>query len=169
MNGAVFLFTRKAGCKRGDKVLEVGSLDVNGGVRENFLLASEYVGIDIREGKGVDLVMHAEDLPQKFPAYFDLVISTETFEHCERWKEAMQGSWDALKVGGRMCVTTPTKEKGRHNHPWDYWRWTLDDYRHIFKDQIILKAEDVPPRSVGVIVQKVTDDLSFDVEPYAVP
>jgi ubiquinone/menaquinone biosynthesis C-methylase UbiE len=170
MNGAVFLFSRKTGVKRGDRVLEVGSLDVNGSVRENFLVAAEYVGIDIRPGKCVDVVMAAEELPEKYPAgHFDCIVSCETLEHCEHWKECLRAIWHVLKTGGRLCITTPTKEKGRHNHPLDYWRWTLDDYVAIFKDQSILKAEDVPPRSVGVIVEKLTDSLFLDLEPYEVP
>jgi ubiquinone/menaquinone biosynthesis C-methylase UbiE len=170
MNGATFLFTRRIGMKRGDKVLEVGSLDVNGSIRENFLTCGEYVGIDIRPGKAVDVVCPAEDIQKLYKdGYFDMVVSSNTMEHMEHWKEGLAATWAVLRMGGRMCIVTPTEEKGRHNHPWDFWRWTKGDYKTIFKDQIILKLEDVNPRGVGILVEKVTESLNFDVEPYKVP
>ncbi len=169
MNNATYLFTRRIGAKRGDKVLEVGSLDVNGTIRDNFPVAAEYVGIDIRPGKCVDVVMAAEDLTKHYkPGYFDMVLSCNAMEHIEHWKEALSASWEVLRMGGRMCIVTPTIEKGRHNHPWDYWRWTLEDYKTIFMDQEVLKAEDVNPRGIGILVEKRTETLFLDIEPFKV-
>ena len=42
------------------KVLEVGSQNINGSVRDFFLIADEYVGVDIGEGKEVDYVIPGE-------------------------------------------------------------------------------------------------------------
>ena len=39
----------------GKKVLEVGSLDINGSIRDLFQNC-EYTGIDLGEGKGVDVI-----------------------------------------------------------------------------------------------------------------
>jgi predicted SAM-dependent methyltransferase len=170
MNEKVWKFTRKVGWKFGDRVLEVGSLDVNGSIRANFP-RSEYIGIDIREGPGVDLVLAAEELPLKFGAgYFDIVMCCETLEHVEHWREAMLGMWASLKDGGFMTITTPTQEKGRHDYPSDYWRWTLEDYRTIFRDQKIHRQQLVYERGIGVVVQKLTQTIyPQDVTPYAVP
>ena len=170
MNGATLIFCRKTGFKRGDKVLDVGSMDVNGTVRPNFLAAGEYVGIDMRPGKDVDRVMCAEDLPGHFkPGYFDIVVCSNALEHMEHWKEALMGMWLVLKDHGNLCVVTPTKEKGRHGYPSDFWRWTLEDYDAIFKDQQVMKRELLDPRGVGVVVKKITQTLNFDIEPYKVP
>lgn len=169
MNGEVFLFTRSIGYKRGDRVLEMGSLDVNGSVRENFPEA-DYTGTDLRPGNGVDLVCPAEELPSKFPAgHFDIVLCLETLEHCEKWRDVLSAGWCLLKVSGRMCVTTPTKKKGYHGYPHDYWRWELEDYRHIFQNQRIVKEADNGARGIGVIVEKIDDTLWMDFEPYRVP
>jgi ubiquinone/menaquinone biosynthesis C-methylase UbiE len=169
MNGQVLLFSRKVGFKRGDKVLDVGSMDVNGTVRENFLGAGEYVGIDMRPGKCVDRVMKAEEIPQHFTSgYFDIIVCCETLEHVEHWKEALQGIWHALKVDGKLCITTPNREKGRHGYPSDYWRFTLEDYAHIFSGQQILKSEQIYSRGNGVIVKKLNDSLHFNIEPYRI-
>ena len=64
------------------KVLEVGSLDINGSVRNMF--KSSYTGIDLQEGKGVDIVMDAVDIKNKFePESFDCVLCLETLEHAK--------------------------------------------------------------------------------------
>lgn len=47
-----FRLTEDANCRLVDalRVLEIGSYDVNGSVREIFGGCSEYVGVDLREG-----------------------------------------------------------------------------------------------------------------------
>ena len=37
----------------GQKVLEIGSLDINGSIRQ-FFSGCEYIGVDLGEGNGVD-------------------------------------------------------------------------------------------------------------------
>jgi len=61
------------------KVLDVGSLDINGSTRE-FFSNSDYTGIDIGSGKNVDIVVEGQnyDAPDES---FDVVISCECFEH----------------------------------------------------------------------------------------
>ncbi len=170
MNGATLIFCRRTRFKRGDKVLDVGSLDVNGTVRDNFRNFGEYVGIDMRPGKDVDRVMLAEDLPKHFtPGYFDVVVCSNALEHIEKWQDAITGMWFVLKPGGTLTIVTPTRDKGRHGYPSDYWRFTLEDYGRIFRDQTVLESEPVEPRGVGVVVEKVSDSLHFDIEPWAVP
>ena len=162
-------FTRRVPKKPGARVLEVGSLNVNGSVRPLFTDAGEYIGIDIRKGKDVDRVMAGEDVVAEFgPESFDIVLSSNTLEHCEHWREVLQASWDVLKTGGVMCIVTPTPMKGRHNYPSDYWRWTLTDYGYIFRGQRVIKT-DKKDRCVGIIVEKVDGVLRLNIEPYKVP
>ena len=63
----------------GVKVLEVGSLDLNGTVRGSFTNC-DYTGLDVGPGPGVDIVCsgHVYDAPDNT---FDTVISCESFEH----------------------------------------------------------------------------------------
>lgn len=52
----------------GKNILEVGSYDINGGLRpivESWKPA-KYVGVDIEKGLGVDVVCNAEELLDKF-------------------------------------------------------------------------------------------------------
>ena len=64
-------------------VLEVGSRNVNGSVRDILApLVSRYVGCDLEAGDGVDVVADATRLTDVFPPEsFDVVISTEMLEH----------------------------------------------------------------------------------------
>lgn len=68
----------------GKKVLEIGALNVNGSSRAvvEQLRPAQYVGVDIVDGPGVDVVCSADQLIDKFgPLSFDVVISTEMLEH----------------------------------------------------------------------------------------
>jgi SAM-dependent methyltransferase len=94
------------------KVLEIGSWDVNGSIRQ-FFLECDYVGIDIAMGKGVDIVGQGENLD--FPtASFDTVVSCECFEHNPYWLETFINMWRMLKPGGLCVVSCATL--GRREH-----------------------------------------------------
>jgi hypothetical protein len=67
------------------KVIEIGSLDINGSVRD-FYDTTTYIGVDLEEGKGVDLVAEGQNLD--FPNNsFDVAVSAECFEHNPYWLE----------------------------------------------------------------------------------
>ena len=72
----------------GKKVLEIGSLDINGSIRQ-FFTDCDYVGVDIGPGAGVDVVARGEDLV--YPSsYFDVVASCECFEHNPEWLKTFE-------------------------------------------------------------------------------
>jgi hypothetical protein len=68
---------------KGTKVLEVGSLNINGSVRQ-FFEPDQYIGCDLGEGAGVDIVCRGHELPYPNES-FDVVISCECFEHDRHW------------------------------------------------------------------------------------
>lgn len=89
------------------KVLDIGSYDLNG--TNSYLFEnSEVLGLDIEEGPGVDIACEA----QKFDApdeSFDVVVSSECWEHNPYYKESIQNAVRMLKSGGFMlfaCATT---------------------------------------------------------------
>jgi hypothetical protein len=45
---------------KGERTLEIGSLNINGTVRNAFT-SSEYVGVDVGSGPGVDIVMSGHE------------------------------------------------------------------------------------------------------------
>ena len=68
------------------KILEVGSKYVNGSVRpivKKFLEPKEYIGVDIENGK-----------------YIDVIISTELLEHVQDWRSVIINMKNVLKKGG---------------------------------------------------------------------
>ena len=129
---------------RGRRVLEVGSMNVNGSVRAGIeaLGPSKYVGVDLGEGPGVDEVCPADRLLERFgPASFDLVVSTEMLEHVLDWRTAITNLKGLVADGGHLLVTTRSHGFPYHEFPYDYWRYELDDMRRIFADFTIEALE----------------------------
>ena len=119
---------------RGARVLEVGSLDINGSVRELFERC-DYTGVDLQPGRGVDLACAGHLL--EFPSgHFDTTISAECFEHNPFWRETLANMVRMTRPGGLVlisCATTGRKEHGTtRTNPdaspftvdenWDYYR-----------------------------------------------
>lgn len=95
------------------RVLEIGSLDINGSVRD-FFRPAEYIGIDIGPGKGVDVVCEGQryDAPDDS---FDTVISCEAMEHNPHWVATFENMVRLCKPGGLVvmtCATTGRREHG---------------------------------------------------------
>jgi SAM-dependent methyltransferase len=129
------------------KVLEVGSLNINGSMRSLFSNC-DYLGIDVGEGAGVDLVVQG----QKYDApddTFDVCASGECFEHNPHWAETFANMVRMCKSGGLVfftCATTGRPEHGTSrsdqnsspltvNIGWEYYR-NLDeqDFRDSFEE-----------------------------------
>lgn len=159
---------------RGREVLEVGSRDVNGSLRAavEALEPSRYLGIDIREGRGVDEICPAEEIVERYgPESFDVVISTELLEHVRDWRRVMSGMKRVLRPGGSLLLTTRSRGFPHHGFPYDFWRYEPEDMRQIFADMEI-DAVEPDPEAPGVYVKArrpsdfVEADLS-DIELYA--
>jgi SAM-dependent methyltransferase len=119
----------------GLRVLEAGSRDVNGSLRDLSIDAKEYIGIDIQEGPGVDMVLDAREMIQKFgPVSFDVVICTETLEHVQDWRRVVESMKNILKVDGFIYLTAPAPGFPKHNYPGDFWRFTCRDFLNMFAD-----------------------------------
>ena len=102
--------------------LEVGSFDVNGSARGLFD-QTNYTGIDIADGPGVDMVLSSHELNGHFLVdSFDLVVSTEALEHDSNPWLTVGQVWDVLKPGGLYIVTARGNSFGEHNPP-DYYRF----------------------------------------------
>jgi SAM-dependent methyltransferase len=98
------------------KVLDCGSLDINGSNRYLFENC-EYIGIDIGEGKNVDIVSLIHEFNGDDESY-DTIISTECFEHDMYYKESIKNIIRLLKPGGLFiftCATTGRPEHGTIN------------------------------------------------------
>ena len=161
MTPSVYDYIAKNKGKLTGKVLEVGSFDANGGVRDIITI---HTGIDMRKGKGVDLVCKAEDLLDHFEeGFFDSVVTTETLEHVEHWKECLSTINKVVKPDGWWLFTMASKKKGRHAYPDDYWRFTPEQLEQVFPGSKVTDFN----ISLALCWQNGTLDLT--VEPYKVP
>lgn len=128
---------------RGRKVIEVGSYG-GGGVRPLITSWSpaEYVGVDLREGPGVDVVCNAESLVERFGSNsFDIVISTELLEHVRNWRNVLSDFKNICRPNGVILITTRSKGYPYHGAPYDFWRYELEDINSLFSDFEILNSE----------------------------
>lgn len=165
MNGSVEKFAKKfAGLIAGD-VLDVGSFNVNGALRDYLPVT---VGVDMRDGPGVDRVCNSSDLLTVFgPESFDAVCSADCLEHTEDWRAALLNMWGVLRPNGVLFLTMANPKKGRHGYPSDYWRWPLDRFCCLFGANDILGRFEEGP-SMGVCLRKV-HPLDLTHEPDKVP
>jgi hypothetical protein len=92
-------------------VLDVGSMDINGNNRYLFDNC-EYTGIDIGEGKNVDAVVSGNLF--RSDKEFDVIISTECFEHDKFWVATIFNTWMHLKRGGIYLFTCASEGRPEH-------------------------------------------------------
>lgn len=107
-------------------ILEVGSYQVTGqedvSCLRNLFPDTEYVGIDMREGPGVDAVENVEALP-RIDDSFGSVIALNVFEHVERFWRGFEEIQRVLRPDGILLVSCPFNFH-IHAYPNDYWRFT---------------------------------------------
>lgn len=93
-------------------VIEIGSLDINGSVRDLFEYCN-YVGLDLGPGPAVDFAVQGQDAKYRDDS-FDTAISAECFEHNPYWKETFVNMVRMTKPGG--LVTFTCAGEGRPEH-----------------------------------------------------
>ena len=94
------------------RVLEIGALNINGTVRTLFDKA-HYTGIDIGEGDCVDEVCRGEDYPAAANS-FDVVLSTEVFEHAENWDLIFLNMMRMVKSNGLIAFSCAGRGRIQH-------------------------------------------------------
>jgi len=107
------------------RILEIGSMDVNGSLREAAAHTTEYVGVDLEEGPAVDVVIKpGEKLP--FDDFsFDLIMASSAFEHDPRFWDTFIEMCRVARPGGHIYVNAPSNG-GVHRYPLDCWRFYPD-------------------------------------------
>lgn len=98
---------RKIGVGADDKILDFGC-----GMGQNiFLLKRQSIGFDISnfavnfcKSKGIDATTDINKIKDNF---YDIIISTEVFEHLENPFESLSMLNKKLKRGGRLIITVP--------------------------------------------------------------
>ncbi|WP_197421577.1 methyltransferase domain-containing protein, partial [Sphingobium sp. CCH11-B1] len=107
------------------KILEIGSLNVNGCLRDAAASTTQYTGLDLEEGPSVD---HVIDPGADFPVEddsFDLVMASSVFEHDTRFWDTFVRMCRAARPGGHIYVNAPSNGTV-HRYPMDCWRFYPD-------------------------------------------
>lgn len=110
------------------KVIDTGSLDVNGSYRSLFPDGTNYIGLDLEAGKGVDVIL--ED-PYKLPFEddsIDVVVSGQMLEHCPHFWRVFEEIKRVLRPEGLAFVIAPSAGH-IHRYPVDCYRFHPDAYR----------------------------------------
>ena len=145
-----------------EPIYDFGALLTPGKLNSRELFSDrEFVGCDAREGPGVDRILdlHALDLPDESVA---TAISTDTFEHVERFWTAIDEIHRVLRPGG-MLVLTSVMYFPIHNYPSDYWRFTPEGFRSLARrfDHVFVEAvgiRDFPHTVVTIAVKGTLPD-----------
>jgi len=106
-------------------VLEIGSQNFNGGLRDLKRSNLEWLGIDIEAGPGVDTVV---EIGTSFPfenATFDLVVCSSVFEHDIRFWNTFLEMARVTKPQGVLLLIMPSQGLF-HRYPLDAFRFYPD-------------------------------------------
>lgn len=107
------------------RVIDIGSQDVNGSLRQVTPAQFEYLGLDFQKAKGVDILL--ED-PYTLPladASVDVALSSSCFEHSEMFWVVFLEVMRVLKPTGLFYLNAPSAGSF-HRYPVDCWRFYPD-------------------------------------------
>jgi SAM-dependent methyltransferase len=123
-NGRRFFETYVSGSEK-ITLVEIGAMDVCGTLRSVSPPNAHYIGADLAEGKGVDIV-----LPDPYSLPFadesiDVVVSSSCFEHAELFWLVFLEIMRVLKPAGLFYLNAPSNGPF-HRVPIDCWRFYPD-------------------------------------------
>lgn len=142
------------------RVLDIGSLDINGNSKGLFE-DCDYVGLDLIEGPNVDVVSIAHEY--NCAKQFDVVLSTNAFEHDMYFELTLKKMVELLKSSGLMFFSACASHKKHGTEKTSPWtsgtaqignkKWA-NYYKHM-------KVEDI----TGVLnLEKIFSEFSLKDE-----
>lgn len=118
---------------RETKILDVGSLDINGCYKTLFSSSPNwtYAGADAQPGANVDIVLDWDyQWPMIEDESFDVVISGQALEHMEAPWLAVRAMERVCRKGGLCAILVPARCE-YHPYPIDCWRIFPDGMRYL--------------------------------------
>lgn len=97
----------------GSRLIEIGAYAVNGTMRSYFAATADYVGVDLVEGPGVDLVTFGHEIDHPDGSY-DVATSGECFEHDPHWRETFANMVRLTRPGGLVAFTCASRGRPEH-------------------------------------------------------
>ena len=117
---------------------------------------TKYLRLDIDEKTNPDICCDAHEIKWE-SNYFDTVISTELLEHLYEPQKAINEIHRVLKKDG-VCIASTRFICHYHKSPLDYYRYTQDSLRYLFRD---FKRVEIYPH--GSRIQAVWQLLNLGV------
>ena len=132
-NGEIFFSTYSKYFKNNNvTVLDIGSQNVNGSLKQICPKKFKYIGLDFEDAKGVDIVLQD---PYNFPfddQSVDIVVSSSCFEHSEMFWLTFLEILRILKPNGIFYLNAPS-DGHFHRYPVDCWRFYPDSGQALVK------------------------------------
>ena len=157
-NGKLFFDTYTPHFLGGDesvRVVEIGSQDVNGSIRQFCPQEFEYIGVDFVDGMGVDLVITSPyELPFEDNSV-DIVVSSSCFEHSEMFWVVYLEIVRILKPHGLFYLNVPSNGMF-HRYPVDCWRFYPDS------GQALVTWAQYNGQNVGLLESYTSNQISDD-------
>ena len=119
------LFFETYAIAEGSVIVDLGSQDVTGSLRDVSPKNAKYVGVDFEEAKGVDIVITN---PYSLPFVdqsVDVCVSSSCFEHSEFFWLVFLEIMRILKPSGLLYLNVPSNGYF-HRYPVDCWRFYPD-------------------------------------------
>ena len=139
------------------RVLDVGSLDLNGSYRNLFDADFWiYEGLDMEHGENVDFVpADPYNWKELRSNTYDLIISGQALEHIEFPWKTFENLERLLKPSALCCIIAPSSGP-EHKHPVDCWRFYPDGMKALCKHSNLETIS-------CSIIEKKTEDNSFEL------
>lgn len=106
-------------------VVELGSQDVNGAIRDHCPPGATYLGLDMQTAKGVDLVIDPSKPLPLADESTDVVVTSSAFEHDAHFWMTFLDLIRILRPGGLLYINAPSNG-AFHRFPVDCWRFYPD-------------------------------------------
>ena len=125
----------------------------------------EYVGCDMRKGRGVDRILNLHDI-DLLDEIAGTVLCLETLEHVEFCHRAVAEMHRILKPGG-ICLLSSVMNCAIHKYPNDYWRFTPAGFESLlgcFQSQRVTYAGEqrFPHTVFGIGAKGIFDWAQLD-------
>jgi SAM-dependent methyltransferase len=106
-------------------VVELGSQDVNGSLRDHCPAGVHYIGLDVMPAKGVDLVVDPDASLPLASEIADAIVTSSAFEHDVCFWDTFLELIRVLRPGGLLYLNAPANGDF-HRYPLDCWRFYPD-------------------------------------------
>lgn len=111
-------------------ILEVGSRDVSNGSVRGLFHGSDYTGLDVQRGPGVDVLVNGSEW--YLGRHYACIISCNTLEHVKDPWVLVKTMAAHLAPGGLMFIYAPFSHV-YHRHPVDCYRYAPDGLRYLME------------------------------------